>query len=221
MTNAAAAFAVFDAPNSRRGAARAVHANGANNGASPLPPVANQDNTSAPTPRTEAEAAAARGAAITGALGTTTLVATAAAGRAALSDDSPPAGTAGCQGVAVSAMPTDGDEPAAGPVTAGATDGTTTVGADGEVSELRRTGAGTPAAAEPLRRVDGAAESSEDLAAGLDRREGTAGLVDVEESADPEPTEPAEPVVSANAIGIAARAEPTPKATASAPTRPT
>ena len=33
--------------------------------------------------------------------------------------------------------------------------------------------------------------------------------------------EPAEPVVSAKAIGIAATAEPTPRAMASAPTRPT
>jgi hypothetical protein len=33
--------------------------------------------------------------------------------------------------------------------------------------------------------------------------------------------DPAEPVVSANAIGIDATAEPTPNATANAPTRPT
>jgi hypothetical protein len=44
---------------------------------------------------------------------------------------------------------------------------------------------------------------------------------------DPAPVEsaveldPAEPVVSANAIGIDATAEPTPNATANAPTRPT
>ena len=36
-----------------------------------------------------------------------------------------------------------------------------------------------------------------------------------------EPDEPAEPVVSATAIGIAATADPTPNATANAPTRPT
>ena len=41
------------------------------------------------------------------------------------------------------------------------------------------------------------------------------------ESAAVEPVEPAEPVVSANATGIAATAEPTPSATARAPTRPT
>jgi hypothetical protein len=36
-----------------------------------------------------------------------------------------------------------------------------------------------------------------------------------------DPVDPPEPVVSANANGIAAAAEPTPKATANAPTRPT
>jgi hypothetical protein len=40
-------------------------------------------------------------------------------------------------------------------------------------------------------------------------------------SAALEPVEPADPIVSANATGIAAAAEPTPKATANAPTRPT
>jgi hypothetical protein len=35
------------------------------------------------------------------------------------------------------------------------------------------------------------------------------------------PVEPAEPVVSANATGTDATAEPTPNATANAPTRPT
>ena len=54
-------------------------------------------------------------------------------------------------------------------------------------------------------------------------REGA--FVDVEvpedESAAPDPVDPAEPVVSANATGIATTAEPTPNATANAPTRPT
>jgi hypothetical protein len=43
------------------------------------------------------------------------------------------------------------------------------------------------------------------------------GEVDV---VDPEPLEPAEPVVSAKANGIDATAAPTPRATAKAPTRP-
>ena len=48
------------------------------------------------------------------------------------------------------------------------------------------------------------------------------GLV-AEEAADEsdDPVEPPEPVVSANATGTDATAEPTPNATASAPTRPT
>jgi hypothetical protein len=42
---------------------------------------------------------------------------------------------------------------------------------------------------------------------------------EVEESDDPD--DPADPVVSANATGTDATAEPTPRATASAPTLPT
>lgn len=41
------------------------------------------------------------------------------------------------------------------------------------------------------------------------------------EDAESEPLEPAEPVRSANAIGIEAMDDPTPRATANAPTRPT
>ena len=50
------------------------------------------------------------------------------------------------------------------------------------------------------------------------RRDGA--LVDVLESEELTPVEPAEPVSSANATGIAAIAEPIPNANASAPTRP-
>ena len=42
-----------------------------------------------------------------------------------------------------------------------------------------------------------------------------------EESAELDPLDPAEPVVSANAIGSEPRPDPTPRATANAPTRPT
>ncbi|MGB6106566.1 MAG: hypothetical protein WBF86_01895, partial [Mycobacterium sp.] len=38
---------------------------------------------------------------------------------------------------------------------------------------------------------------------------------------EPDPVDPPDPVVSANATGTAAIAEPTPNATANAPTRPT
>ena len=50
-----------------------------------------------------------------------------------------------------------------------------------------------------------------------------AGLVVVvfEDAVESEPVDPAEPVVSAKAAGAEASAEPTPSATASAPTRPT
>ena len=44
---------------------------------------------------------------------------------------------------------------------------------------------------------------------------------DDEESAELDPLDPADPVVSANATGSEPRPEPTPKATANAPTRPT
>jgi hypothetical protein len=45
--------------------------------------------------------------------------------------------------------------------------------------------------------------------------------LDGDESDDVDPVDPGEPLGSANAIGIATTAEPTPNATASAPTRPT
>lgn len=58
------------------------------------------------------------------------------------------------------------------------------------------------------------------------RRDDTVALVDAdaepeEESAPLDPVDPAEPVVSADANGTDAIAEPTPSATAKAPTRPT
>lgn len=57
-----------------------------------------------------------------------------------------------------------------------------------------------------------------------DRRAGAPALVDdpaVAVDDESEPVDPADPVVSANATGIAATAEPTPNAIANAPTRPT
>jgi hypothetical protein len=58
---------------------------------------------------------------------------------------------------------------------------------------------------------------SSSFPADLDFEEG-AELAEASEV--PEPTDPSEPVVSANAIGTASSAEPTPRATAGAPTRP-
>ena len=75
--------------------------------------------------------------------------------------------------------------------------------------------------AAPPRRLDPAAEPR-------DARTGprTDDLADdlADDEADDEsedPVEPADPVVSANATGTDATAEPTPNATANAPTRPT
>jgi len=51
-------------------------------------------------------------------------------------------------------------------------------------------------------------------------RAGTFVDAEAPASAELEPEDPAEPVVSANAMGIDATAEPTPRATANAPTRP-
>ena len=68
---------------------------------------------------------------------------------------------------------------------------------------------------------------SEALAAPLRARDGprAGALVDAgapEDASPPrEPVDPAEPVVSAAANGVDAIADPTPRATASAPTRPT
>lgn len=84
----------------------------------------------------------------------------------------------------------------------------------------------------PRERVDeparSAAESARGAAPRSARRGGTRALVDADADAAPdpgsaalEPVDPAEPVVSADANGIAATAEPTPRATARAPTRPT
>jgi hypothetical protein len=42
-----------------------------------------------------------------------------------------------------------------------------------------------------------------------------------DDASEPDPLDPAEPVVSANATGTATTADPTPNATANAPTRPT
>ena len=54
-------------------------------------------------------------------------------------------------------------------------------------------------------------------------RDGTDALVDAEDESEgaDDPVDPDDPVVSANATGTTATTEPTPNATASAPTRPT
>lgn len=97
------------------------------------------------------------------------------------------------------------------------------------LSELCRFGAAGAGVPPPrTAESDDAPDGDEPLALPrAERRAGALALVDepagadVDESEEPEPAEPAEPVVSANASGIAARPEPTPRATANAPTRPT
>ena len=86
---AAAALAVLALPSSRREAANAVHASGANAGTSPLPPpVANHDNRFEPIPATDVDATA-RG--------------TAAAGTAVFTDSTATAGAAATCTLAVDA----------------------------------------------------------------------------------------------------------------------
>lgn len=97
------------------------------------------------------------------------------------------------------------------------------------LSDLRRDVAGAFADAAPPRRAGAvtglsvAAAPSE--VARPERRPDTEALVEGpaedDPSAAPDPADPADPVVSANAIGIAAAADPIPNATANAPTRPT
>jgi len=76
---------------------------------------------------------------------------------------------------------------------------------------------GAPVSVESLRVGDGDVPRArdDDCAVGDDGE--VDGEVDV---VDPEPLEPADPAVSAKAIGIDATAAPTPRATAKAPTRP-
>ena len=105
------------------------------------------------------------------------------------------------------------------------------VGADAESPPGFLTRGAGAAAPEPPRRVRETGESptAESTAAESpptprpERRPGALTFV-VESPAEdtvPDPTEPEDPVVSASAIGIDTTAEPTPNATANAPTRPT
>jgi hypothetical protein len=96
-----------------------------------------------------------------------------------------------------------GEEPSSGPTEA----------ASGSTSDPLE-----PALPEDSARVPGRAPPRDTFVLGVF---GAGPEVDDDESETPEPDEPAEPVVSAKATGAAATAEPTPRATASAPTRPT
>ena len=215
--DAAAALAVLDAPNSRREAASAVQASGASAGASPVPPVASHDSRLEPTPATEVDDAAARGAAL--AAGAAETASTAAAGAATAGASLLTAGVASeggettvrGAGASVTASLAEPELPADG------TDGVTT----GAVLLRVR---GVAAAEEaPLRGVLLSAEvESLEAPPRLPPRRGEVAL-DCEDEAPLDAwslVEPDEPVVSAYAIGIAEIAEPMPSAIASAPTRP-
>ena len=202
-------------PNSRRLAAAAVHATGADGSA---PPFTAPSHVSMPVPIafTDPDAAAARGAdVITGG---------AAAAGAIASDDASAAGMSGSLTAAGSELATP--ETTAPEARSGRRRGFLTAedGALRTALPPRITGAGlspvgaplsvgAPVSVESLRVGDGDVPRArdDDCAVGDDDE------VDV---VDPEPLEPAEPVVSAKANGIDATAAPTPRATAKAPTRP-
>lgn len=205
---AAAALVVFDALSSRRDAASAAHANGPATGASPPEPVCSHDNTEAPTAVTEPAPRTAAAGAATGVGAATT---------------EPAAGTPiGAKSSATAEEPDDttGEGISTAGVTGIATDGRT----DGTVGVRRPGAAAGPESCERVEdRGPGAAAAAPGEGPRPPRRGDTA--VDADgapcASAEPDPVDPADPVVSANANGIDAAADPIPSATARAPTRPT
>jgi len=196
--------AVAAAPNSRRDAASAVHANGPTTGASPSEPVCNHDTTAAPTTVAEPVARTA---------------ATGAADRTSAAEDD-------------STAIEDPDDTTGATTSASRISRVTpdrrTDGTAGVRCRVVASGSGScprDPVDEPARST---AESARGAAPRSARRDGTRALVDADVDAPPDPdsaaldpVDPAEPVVSAAANGIAAIAEPTPRATARAPTRPT
>jgi hypothetical protein len=239
-TDAAGAAVRAAPPNSRRDAAATVHANGAADGLSPEPPEANHANRFELTPRTPLVAAAARGAVITGAdaaAGAATAAgATTTATSGAATESSTTGGAESLPPTGATTEPRDGTDttaPRLTPTPPGAT-----TAPDRRSCALPAGDPGlTPPPRLPESAVPGASLSDEPLPADAvpddAPRPARAGprdgaFVD-SDAADPEPAESAEldpddppdPVVSANATGTDATAEPTPRATANAPTRPT
>ncbi|HQC76271.1 MAG TPA: hypothetical protein PLH92_06080 [Mycobacterium sp.] len=213
VVSAAAAFAVFDdEPNSRRDTANAVHINGATAGPSPVPPVANQDNRFDPRALTPVDAVArvaaageATGAEAASATGDTTAGASLPTGAA---DSTGAAATTGRATVASSgaSLPTAGVGTLTGAslLTCGVRDAA---------------GADAPLRGDALLLV---VSFDDDTAPPRPERRGEVVFVEPADDDDEASVlEPAEPAVSAKATGIDATAEPTPRAMASAPTRPT
>ena len=225
LTDAAGTATRAAPPNSRRLAAAADHANVADGSA---PPFTAPSHASMPVPIafTDPDAAAARGAEV--------ITGGAAAAGAITSDDA----SAACMSGSLTAA---GSELATPETTAPETTAPETTAPEtrsgrrrGFLRALRTalppriTGAGlspvgaplsvgAPVSVESLRVGDGDVPRARDDDCAVGDDEEVDDEVDV---VDPEPLEPAEPVVSAKAIGIDTTAAPTPRATAKAPTRP-
>ena len=247
----AAALAVPEPePSSRRVTAKAAHANGAAAGESPPEPEPSHDNRAEPIEFTDPRGVAvitgtSAGTSSTAAAGTGATTDSTTAAGAGIGDTSP-AGTpdplpadgpgidAGAPPDSV-AMASDGEGAASEPGVSAVT---------GPPSELLRRGAAGPAGLSaglctrprgpaPSVAADSAASDPEATEpASADPRPPARGPRagedfrdddddDDEESAELDPLDPADPVVSANAIGSEPRPDPTPRATANAPTRPT
>lgn len=249
LTTAAAAAAVDPRPDSRRVAANAVHINGAANGPPPLPPPPNHADKLAPKPVAKPDAPAARGGTTTADVSDTCNADTTTPATGFTKSSEPvgaptrpetsPTGTlADDRGDAVNPEFSTPRGPPAAPAAAatatGPPDPGTLAGDCGRSASPERpasprppTSAGATPPARPL--------TAEPPPAGFDkparepaptaaRRDGTLGFVDTLEAAPsdaPDPADPPDPVVSANATGTADTAEPIPNATAKAPTRPT
>ena len=216
-------------PRSRRLAAATVHANGAADGLSPELPEANHANRFEPTPRTPPAAAAARGAVIAAAdaaAGAAAGATTANSGTA--TDSSTTGGAESLPPTGATTEPRDGTDTSTEPGLTPNLPGATTTPA----RRSRALPAEDPEPAPPPRLPEDAAPgdslSDDTVPDGTPRparagpRDGTEDLgAEVVDDDSVEPAEPPDPVVSANAAGTAAAAEPTPNATANAPTRPT
>ena len=241
-TDAAGADVRAAPPNSRRLAAATVHANGPAAGPSPEPPEANHANRFEPTPRTPPTAAAARGAVITGAdaaAGAHTAGADTAGADTATSAPVTESATVGAESLpptGATTDPRDGTDASAEPGLTPTEPGATTA----PERRSRALPADDPGPTPPLRPPEEAAtgDSFRDDSpptslltepprpARAGPRDGAlvesdAADPEAAESAELDPDDPPDPVVSANATGTDATAEPTPNATAKAPTRPT
>ena len=198
VTAAALAEATGGAtPNSRRVTATAAHSNGLATGEPPSPPSEpNHDNTFAPTPPAEPADAACGSALITGTSEADENT------RPPTSDDS---------------VTATGSATTEEPSTRLLTRGLTTVAATPTLTPAGSTTSGR--APRLFARAAPAPRTGEEPDAAPRAPRGPA-LAGAEESEAAAPAAPADPVVSADATGIDAITEPTPKATANAPTRP-